>query len=72
LVFKIADGLSGIAQYDGYVDGQWVLFEHDAKTRTIRYRMDPKRVEKNKNHTFKLVVTDFCGNSSTYEKNIFW
>ncbi len=72
LVFKIADGLSGIARYDGYIDDEWVLFEHDAKTRTIRYRMDPKRVKQNQNHKFKLVVTDFCGNSSSYEKNIYW
>lgn len=72
LVFKIADGLSGIARYDGYIDGEWICFEHDAKTHTIRYQMDAKRIEKHKMHKFKLVVTDNCGNSTTYQRNIYW
>lgn len=71
LVFRISDGLSGIASYDGYIDGEWVLFEHDAKTHTIRYRIDTDKFEKNKSHRFKLVVKDNCGNTATYSKTIF-
>ncbi|MCQ2216921.1 MAG: M23 family metallopeptidase [Paludibacteraceae bacterium] len=71
LVFKISDGLSGIASYDGYIDDEWVLFEHDAKTHTIRYHIDTKKFQKNKSHTFKLVVKDYCGNATSYSKIIF-
>ena len=71
LVFKIGDGLSGIASYDGYIDNEWVLFEHDAKTHTIRYQIDTKKFEKGKSHSFKLVVKDYCGNTATYSKTIF-
>jgi len=70
LRFKILDALSGIARYDGYIDDEWILFEYDAKTHTITHKME--RVKQNKNHKFKLVVTDMCGNSETFEKTIYW
>ena len=70
LRFKILDALSGIARYDGYMDDEWILFEYDAKTNTITHKMD--KVKQNKNHKFKLVVTDMCGNSETFEKIIYW
>ena len=72
LRFKILDALSGIARYDGYIDDEWVLFEYDVKTHTITYKMDKERIKQNKNHKFKLVVTDMCGNSETFEKTIYW
>jgi len=72
LQFKILDALSGLSKYDGYIDGEWVLFEFDAKSNTITYKMDKTRIKQNKNHEFKLVVTDNCGNSNTYEKIIYW
>jgi hypothetical protein len=71
LRFKIFDGLSGIAKYDGYIDDKWILFEHDSKSSAISYFMRNTPKEK-KNHKFKLVVTDNCGNSATYEKIIYW
>jgi hypothetical protein len=72
LQFKILDALSGLSKYDGYIDGEWVLFEYDAKTNTITYKMDKTRITQNKNHKFKLIVTDVCGNSETFEKTIYW
>ncbi len=71
LRFKIYDGLSGIAKYDGYIDDEWILFEHDSKSSAITYFMRNTPKEK-KNRKFKLVVTDNCGNSATYEKTIYW
>jgi len=72
LHFKILDTRSGIARYDGYIDGEWILFEFDAKTNSIIYKMDKSRIAQNKNHDFKLVVTDMCGNVATFEKTIYW
>jgi len=71
LRFKIFDGLSGIAKYDGYIDDEWILFEYDAKSSAITYWMGNIPKQK-KNRKFKLVVTDNCGNSAMYEKMIYW
>ena len=71
LRFRIFDGLSGIAKYDGYIDDEWVLFEYDTKSNAITYYMKNTGKLK-KNRKFKLVVTDNCGNSSVYEKIIYW
>jgi hypothetical protein len=72
LKFRIFDGLSGIATYNGYIDDEWVLFEYDAKTNAISCNLNKTQTQRNKNHQFKLVVTDNCGNSAIYEKTIFW
>jgi hypothetical protein len=65
--FKIADDLAGIDQIEGLIDGIWALFEYDAKNNLITHYFDPLRFELNKQHKFKLTVTDSTGNSSVYE-----
>jgi hypothetical protein len=68
--FKISDNLSGIDQYNGYIDNEWVLFEYDAKSATIVYHFDEK-LTRGKRHTFKLEVSDTKQNIATYEAT-FW
>ena len=43
----ISDNLSGIKSYNGYINGNWVLFDFDYKKRTIThdFRTDPFLVE---------------------------
>lgn len=72
LRFKIYDTQSGIDTYDAYIDDVWVMFEYDAKTQQITYFMDPKRTQPMKNHTLKLIIKDYCGNSTEYTKTIYW
>lgn len=72
LRLKINDAQSGIASYDGYIDGKWVMFEFDYKTRLITFWMDSHLVEKNKNHTLKVVVKDNCGNEAEYDTQFYW
>lgn len=67
--FKITDDLAGIDKIEGLIDGIWALFEYDAKNNLIIHYFDPKRFELNKQHQFKLTVTDYKGNSSVYEAN---
>jgi len=69
---KINDAQSGIASYDGYIDDKWVLFEFDYKTRLITFWMDSSLVEKNKEHTLRVVVKDNCGNVAEYNTQISW
>lgn len=62
--FSIADNLSGIKTYNGYIDNKWVLMEFDGKTAKLTYYFDG--VAKG-NHTFKLEVADGVGNIQTTE-----
>jgi hypothetical protein len=64
--FKISDNLSGISSYEGEIDGNWVLFEYDAKTETISYTIDKSRIIIGKSHSIKLTVIDERKNSSVY------
>jgi hypothetical protein len=65
--FEIKDDLSGIGTIEGLIDGKWALFEYDAKNNLITHYFDAERFELNKQHSFKLTVTDNKGNSSIYE-----
>jgi hypothetical protein len=58
---KIVDDLSGIATYVGMIDGQWMLFEYDAKNNLLEYTFD-SRMPKGKSHTLQINVTDQVGN----------
>ena len=43
ICITIADTLSGIKSYDGYVDGEWVLFEYDSKNNLLTFHPDKKK-----------------------------
>ncbi|MFV1980733.1 MAG: M23 family metallopeptidase [Rhodothermia bacterium] len=63
--FKIWDDETGVASYEGYVDGDWVLFEYDPKSRMLVHTFDGSFGRGS--HTLKLTVTDNVGNSTTFE-----
>ncbi|MDR1436552.1 MAG: M23 family metallopeptidase [Candidatus Symbiothrix sp.] len=62
--FKITDNLSGISSYRGTLDGQFILFEYDAKTNSLFAVYDPKRMKKS--GSLEVVVTDAAGNETAY------
>lgn len=66
----ISDGLSGIKSYNGYLNGKWVLFEYENKTRKITFTFDDDYVLDGKN-VLKVVVTDNVGNSTIFETHFF-
>ncbi|MEM1093853.1 MAG: M23 family metallopeptidase [Bacteroidota bacterium] len=61
--FTIKDDLAGIDRYDGFVDGQWVLFAHDAKRSRITYTFDDRSPPGTR--TLELTVVDNVGNTAT-------
>jgi murein DD-endopeptidase MepM/ murein hydrolase activator NlpD len=69
LRFKISDNLSGIHTYNGYINGEWVLFEYDAKNRSLIHHPDG-RASLQKPYTLRLDVTDGVGNRAEYEGNV--
>lgn len=64
---KTFDKLSEISDYDGFINGKWVIVEYDAKNNHLFYKIDhdlPKG-----NHSFKLIVKDKSNNEAMYEAN---
>ena len=68
--FSISDALSGIKSYDGYLNGNWILFEYDYKTKKIVHYFNDGIVAEGPNN-LKVVVTDNVGNSSIFETQFF-
>ncbi len=69
--FKITDNLSGISTYEGEIDGNWALFEYDAKTASLVYIIDKKRIVLGKLHKLQLAVKDERNNSAVYKANFY-
>jgi len=70
--FKIMDDFSGISSYNGWIDGQWALFEYDAKNNLLYYIFDSDRLIKNTQHTLELKITDGKGNTAEYKGMFTW
>ena len=65
VVFKIVDQLSGIGNFNGRIDGHWVLFEYDQKTNSLWHTFDEGT--KAGTHQLELEVTDKKENKNTYK-----
>jgi hypothetical protein len=68
--FTISDDLSGIGSYEGYLNGQWILFEYESKTKKLIHHFADGIVAEGKND-LRLVVTDNVGNSTIFETQFF-
>ena len=64
------DSLSGIKSYNGYLNGNWILFEYDNKTKKITHNFSDGIVAEGAND-LKVVVIDNVGNSSTFVTHFF-
>ncbi len=67
---SIYDDVSGIKSYNGYLNGKWVLFEYDNKTRKLTHYFTDGIVAEGAND-LKVVVIDNVGNSTTFESRFF-
>ncbi|WP_051929474.1 M23 family metallopeptidase [Flavobacterium sp. 83] len=66
----VNDSLSGIKSYNGYLNGNWILFEYDNKTKKIIHNFNDGIVAEGAND-LKVVVIDNVGNSSIFETHFF-
>jgi hypothetical protein len=68
--FTISDDLSGIKSYNGYLNGKWILFEYDNKTKKITHNFSDGIVAEGANE-LKIIVVDNLGNSTIFETQFF-
>lgn len=64
LKVQVTDDLSGVDQWVGKLDGEWILFEYDPKRKMVVHRFD-KYSGKPGKHELVLEVRDERGNTST-------
>ena len=66
LRFNVTDDFSGIKDYKGLIDGNWVLFKYDPKKNLIYYDFD-EHVTTGLIHDFVFTVEDLKGNISKFQ-----
>jgi hypothetical protein len=65
LRFIIKDRISGIADYEVYIDGEWQLFDYDAKNDLLRHDLGLSKLQAGE-HAVELILRDEVGNESTH------
>jgi hypothetical protein len=70
--FRLRDDFSGIADYAGFIDGEWALFEFDPKNDLLRYYLDESRIQRGQNHQLTLQVRDQKNNERVITMNFTW
>lgn len=65
--FKATDNLAGIAEWHGFINGEWVPVEYEYKRALFTYYFD-ENSPKGKNE-FLLIITDERNNSATLKVN---
>ncbi len=70
LKIKVEDDFSGIKEYKGTINNQWILLEHEPKDNMLFYSFNDINFDKFQ-LDFKLEVEDMQGNSSVFEATIF-
>ncbi|WP_428224624.1 M23 family metallopeptidase [Flavobacterium sp.] len=66
----ISDNLSGIREFNAYLNGAWILMEYENKLNRLIHYFSDNKYQDGKND-FKLVVTDNLGNTTTFESNFY-
>jgi len=68
----VTDDLSGIASFVALIDGQWALFDYDAKNNLFVHTLRPERTQPGQNHQIDLSVRDAKDNLSTFTTSFYW
>jgi hypothetical protein len=72
ILFTIDDKLTGIKDYNGYINNEWVLFEYDPKNKLLFYEFDQTRLAKGGKHFLEIYISDGAGNKMFYQTNFLW
>ena len=71
LSFDIADNFSGVASYEGTIDGQWTIFDWMPVSGRLIHNFADGDVPRGKRHTVRMTVTDNCGNTRIVESHFY-
>jgi hypothetical protein len=69
--FRVRDEFSGIRNYRGEIDGQWILLEYDPKNASLEYVYDSDRIKSGIQHKLTVRVSDQLGNSTSRSWSFF-
>ncbi len=68
IAFTLKDNFSGIASFEGNIDGKWIIFERQGST--ITHILDPEKITYDGDkHVLHLTVRDSKGNSATLSRS---
>ena len=71
--FDLWDAKSGLASYEGTIDGHYVLFERVGKTSVVACRLADSPIKKTgKSHQLVFTATDQRNNKQTYTTSIYY
>ena len=66
--YRVADNMSGIHRFNGYIDGQWFLLEYEPKQSAL-FGVLPSTLSSG-THTIRVEVEDGAGNMNYSERQI--
>lgn len=72
LSIEIKDDFSGISDYRVTIDGQWALFEYDAKNNVLNGFFRNLRIAKGSSHRLEITATDQTGNRQVYKTSFIY
>lgn len=72
IIFKLRDELTGIKTYHGEIDGKFYLFGYSAKNKLLTANLSTRHLRKGKKHTYRIIVTDHCGNKAVKKGTFTW
>ena len=58
--FEVEDELSGLASYNAFVDGKWILFAYDQKNKIITHYFDGHI--SSGSHNLEIILKDYVNN----------
>ena len=70
LKISISDDLSGIKEYNAYLNGKWILMEYETKSNRLTHNFSDDIFESGRND-FKIEVKDNMGNIAAFESHFF-
>lgn len=67
LKVEITDDLSGVASYSAWLNGDWILFEYDPKTRLLTFDFSDINTKKTNTYKLEMSAKDGVGNTQKLE-----
>ena len=67
--FKLTDNLSGVADYDAYIDGKWVISNYSFKSTKLSIPLNKYTSLQPGEHKCRVRVKDERNNETNYELN---